>query len=141
MSELSDEEEVRPHKQLKLLEEHPQEICIPDGFPTSFQMPQHFGSKVDKALKSGEVDNKVRNCVVRTVATCARAVVKKPTPLMGEYLAKKLVQRYACLRERDPREFLKQAGVKVDDKGKPFKNWVRLKKKKIIVSSFKVKAE
>lgn len=91
-------------------------------------MPQHFGSKIDKALKSGEVDNKIRNCVVRTVATCVRAVVKKPTPLMCEYLAKKLVQRYPCLRARDPREFLKQAGVKVDDKGKPFKNWVRLKK-------------
>ena len=39
MSELSDEDEVWPPKQLKLLEEQPQEISIPDGFPSSFQMP------------------------------------------------------------------------------------------------------
>ena len=102
-------------------------------------MPEHFGSKVDKSLTSGEVDNKIRNCVVRTVATCVCAVVKKPTPVMSEYLAKKLVQRYPCLRERDPREFLKQAGVKVDDKGKPFKNWVRLKKQsKVFLSQSRV---
>jgi len=65
--------------------------------------------------------------VVRTVATCACAV-KKPTPFMCEYLARKLIQTYPCLKERNPREFLKQAGVKLDNKGKPFKTWVRLKK-------------
>lgn len=129
MSELSDDEAV-PQKSQQLKPPQgklDQGIPIPDGFPSSFKMPQHFGRKVDRALESGEVDNKVRNSVVRTVATCVCAVVNKPTPLMCEYLARKLIQTYPCLRERDPREFLKQAGVKVDNKGKPFKNWVRLK--------------
>ena len=51
------------------LKEPPQGISIPDGFPSSFRMPQHFGQKVDRALKSGLVGNKIRNSVVRTVAT------------------------------------------------------------------------
>ena len=119
----SDEEAVT-----QVPKEPPQEIPIPDGLPRSFRMPQHFGQKVDRALKSGLVDNKIRNSVVRTVATCVRAVVKRPTPFMCEYLARKLIQMYPCLQERDPRDFLKQAGVKVDNKGKSFKNWVRLKK-------------
>ncbi|CAH3016328.1 unnamed protein product [Porites evermanni] len=130
MSELSDDEAVpQVSQQLKPPQSKlDQGIPIPDGFPSSFKMPQHFGRKVDRALASGEVDNKVRNSVVRTVATCVRAVVNKPTPLMCEYLARKLIQTYPCLRERDPREFLKQAGVKVDNKGKPFKNWAMLKR-------------
>lgn len=63
-------------------------------------MPQHFGQKVDRALKSGFVDNKIRNSV-RTVATCVRAVVKKPTPYMCECWARKLIQTNPRLRERD----------------------------------------
>ena len=77
--------------------EPPQGIPISDGLPSSFKMPQHFGQKVDRALKSGLVDNKMRNSVVRTVATCVRAVVKNPTPYMCEYLARKLIQSYPCI--------------------------------------------
>lgn len=102
---------------------------MPDGLPTSFQLPQHFGRKIDAALRVGEADNKIRNAVVRTVATCVRAIVEWPTPIICEYLARKLVKKYPCLGEKDPRDYLKAAGVKVTDKGKPFKNWVRPGKK------------
>lgn len=59
------------------------------------------------------------------MATCVRAVVDKTTPTICEFLAKKLIQQHPCLKEKDPREYLKAAGVKVSDKGRPFKNWVR----------------
>ena len=101
-----------------------EDLLIPEGLPHTFQLPYHFSPKIDKALRAGEVDNKIRNAVVRTVATCLRAVVDKPTPTICEFLAKKLIQEYPCLRERDPREYLKAAGVKLSDKGKPLRNWV-----------------
>ena len=102
-----------------------EDLPIPEGLPRTFQLPRHFGQKIDKALRAGEADNKIRNGVVRTVATCVRAVVDKPTPAICEFLAKKLIQQHPCLREKDPREYLKAAGVKVSDKGKPLRNWVR----------------
>lgn len=47
-----------------------------------------------------------------------------------------MVKKYFCLGEKDLRDYLKVVGVKVIDKGKSFKNWVRLGKK--YVFSFKV---
>ena len=68
--------------------------------------------------------------MVRTVATCVSAVVKKPTPSMCEFLAKNLIQKYPGLREKEPRDYLKATGsVKVASNGKPFKNWVSSKEK------------
>ena len=99
-------------------------IGVPDGLPISFQLPQHFGRKIDAALREGEANNKIRYVVVRTVATCVCAIVERPTPIICEYLARKLVKKYPCLGEKDPRDYLKSAGVKVIDKGKPLKNWV-----------------
>ena len=110
-------------------------ISVPDGLPASFQLPQHFGRKIDVALRVGEADNKIRNAVVRTVATCVRAVVERPTAIICEYLARRLVKKYPCLGEKDPRDYLKTAGVKVTDKGKPFKNWVRSAKEYALVIS------
>ena len=67
------------------------------------QLPRHFGHKVDKALTAGEVDNKIRNAVVRTVATCVCAVVVKPTASICEFLAKKLIEQHPSLREKRKR--------------------------------------
>ena len=74
-----------------------EDLHVPEGLPRSFQLPHHFGHKVDEALRAGEVDNKIRNAVVRTVATCVRAVMDKPTPSICEFLAKKLIEQHPCL--------------------------------------------
>ena len=52
MSELSDKAAVNHvPKQLKTLEKTLQGIQIPDGIPSSFNMPKHFAQKVDHALR------------------------------------------------------------------------------------------
>ena len=129
LSELSDDEGLSPPSKQAKHTIQSEEPHLPDGLPKGFQLPQHFGPKIDSALRVGDVDNKVRNAVVRTVATCVSAVVKKPTPSMCEFLAKNLIQKYPCLREKDPRDYLKAAGVKVPSSGIPFKNWVSSKEK------------
>lgn len=91
-SELSDREHCAyPAKQANYSIPS-EDLPIPEGLPRTFQLPRHFGQKIDNALRAGEADNKIRNGVVRTVATCVRPVVDKPTHAICEFLAKKLIQ-------------------------------------------------
>ena len=103
-------------------------ISVPDGLLTSFQLPQHFGRKIDAALTVGKP-------ITKYATLWSERGNMSPHHCRTAYtnylwiLGKEIGKKYPCLGEKDPRDYLKAVGVKVTDKGKPFKNWVTPGKK------------